>query len=98
MAGRRGKVPDRALPPPSRSRYDWAFIAARLQAEPGTWVMVPDVSNGLYTKITKGQNRWLTALGGHLRVHQRNTRLVAGERGTSRRGELWLCWTPNEGG
>lgn len=96
MAGQRGRVPAKSLPPANRSQYDWAYVAARLKAEPGVWLMLADVSNGLYGKIKKGQNRWLAALGGHLKVHQRNTRLVVGERGTSRRGELWLCWTPSE--
>lgn len=94
MAGKRGKVAETALPPVKRSKYDWVLIVEMLRREPGRWVMVPDVSNGHAAKLAAEGNRWLNALGGTIRVHQRNTRPVKGPRGTSRRGDLWLQWEP----
>lgn len=95
MTGKRGRVPETALPPVNRSKYDWPFIVSQMRAEPGRWVMVQDVSNGLASKLATVGNRWLNDLGGTVDVYQRNTRPVKGPRGTSRRGELWLRWKPD---
>lgn len=93
--GQRGTTPKHG--PPSarragRSQFQWEYIAARLRNEPGTWIMLTGVSTGMYSKVRNPESRPLPlrSLDGTLEVRLVGTKPVAGERGTSRRGELWL--------
>lgn len=86
-------------PPPvgrgsQRGWNDWPGIAALLEKNSGAWVLVSEgVTSGLVQKVRKGGIPALADLGGRLEIVERNTRYDP-EHPKTRRGDLYLKWTP----
>lgn len=85
--------------PPKRyvkGKHDWQSVVVRLLANPGRWILADsDVSTSTAWRAGKGGIAALNRIGGKVESRHRDTRLEDGARGTSRYGDLWLRWTPD---
>lgn len=76
-----------------RGKHDWKGVAAKVAATPGEWVLADShVASGTAQNVRNGKVIPLRDLGGKIEATIRRSRLV----GSSRYGDLYVRWTPQE--
>jgi hypothetical protein len=86
-------------PTPAEHAVDWYAVAELARANPGQWVLHPDLENHPHTRSAnmtayRRRNDALRALGGKLETLVRNGVSYQASNNVRRyKGDLWLRWT-----
>lgn len=79
-------------------KYDWGEVAEKIRQAPNEWVELFEVSSGVIQNVRKGRvvalRQFLAEYGGSIEAVMRDSQLVTTESGTSRRGNLFVLWSP----
>lgn len=90
---------DTSVPPPGsrwdndRGKHNWKNAAYLLSQSPGEWLLVArDVASGTAQNVRRGRIIPIRDLGGTVEAAMRGST----RRGTTRYGDLYVRWTPDE--
>lgn len=76
-----------------RGKHNWKNAAYLLSCHPGEWLLVArDVASGTAQNVRSGRVIPIRDLGGTVEAVMRGSTL----RGTTRYGDLYVRWTPDE--